>query len=262
MLAIERRNQILEKLQTCKRVVVSELSRDFDVSEETIRRDLDKLEKDGYATKTYGGAVIKENSNAELPFVVRKNTNVSGKQQIAKLIGAMIHDGDQIMLDASSTAVFVAQNIKNKKNITVITNSIEVLIELSDVSGWKILSTGGTMREGSLAFVGHQAEKMLSTFHVGKAIISCKGLDPVRGLTDASEGFAQLKKTMLDSSSRSILAVDSSKFDKISFTEIAKISDVTMIVTDKEPSEKWKQVFSAAGVVCVYPGMTWATVRE
>lgn len=118
------------------------------------------------------------------------------------------------------------------------------------------------MREGSLAFVGHQAEKMLSTFHVGKAIISCKGLDPVRGLTDASESFAQLKKTMLDSSSRSILAVDSSKFDKISFTEIAKISDVTMIVTDKEPSEKWKQVFSAAGVVCIYPGMTWATARE
>ena len=79
MLAIERRNKILEKLQTDKKVVVSELSHDFDVSEETIRRDLEKLEKDGYATKTYGGAVIKENSNAELPFVVRKNTNVAGK---------------------------------------------------------------------------------------------------------------------------------------------------------------------------------------
>ena len=259
VLAIERRNQILERLQTCKRVVVSELSRDFDVSEETIRRDLEKLEKEGYATKTYGGAVIKEGNGAELPFVVRKNTNVTGKQQIARLIGAMIRDGDQIMLDASSTAVFVAQNIKSKKNITVITNSVEVLIELADVSGWKILSTGGTMKEGSLAFVGHQAEKMLSTFHVGKAIVSCKGLDAVRGLTDVSESFAQLKKTMLESATKGILAVDSSKFDKISFTEIGKISDVSMIVTDREPDERWKQVFSAAGVTCVYPGMSWQT---
>jgi len=260
LLAIERRNQILERLQTNKKVVVSELSKDFDVSEETIRRDLERLEKEGYATKTYGGAVIKENSNADLPFVVRKNTNVSGKQQIAKLISALIHDGDQIMLDASSTAVFVAQNIKNKKNITLITNSVEVLIELADVSGWKILSTGGTMKEGSLSFVGHQAEKMLSTFHVGKAIISCKGLDAVRGLTDTSESYAQLKRTMLDCSARQILAVDSSKFDKISFTEIGKISEVTMVVTDKEPSERWKQVFHNAGVVCIYPGMTWKTV--
>ena len=259
MLAIERRNEILAQLQTDGKVVVSELSTKFSVSEETIRRDLDRLEKDGYATKTYGGAVAKENDGAELPFVVRKNTNVEGKQQIAKLISVMIRDGDQIMLDASSTAVFVAKNIKSKKNITVITNSVEVLIELSDVSGWKILSTGGTMREGSLAFVGHQAEKMLSAFHVEKAIISCKGLDQVHGLTDSSESFAQLKKTMLDNASRKILAVDSSKFDRISFTEIAGLKDITMIVTDREPSETWKQLFKSEGVICVYPGMTWRT---
>ncbi|MBR3643109.1 MAG: DeoR/GlpR transcriptional regulator, partial [Parasporobacterium sp.] len=137
MLAIERRNKILSLLQTDKKVVVSELSESFRVSEETIRRDLERMEKEGYCTKTYGGAIIKEDSAVELPFTVRKNTNVAGKQQIAKLIAIMIRDGDQIMLDASSTAVFVAQNIKKKKNITVITNSIEVLFELSDVTGWK-----------------------------------------------------------------------------------------------------------------------------
>ena len=100
---------------------------------------------------------------------------------------------------------------------------------------------------------------MLSTVHLGKAIVSCKGLDAVRGLTDVSESFAQLKKTMLESATKGILAVDSSKFDKISFTEIGKISDVSMIVTDREPDERWKQVFSAAGVTCVYPGMSWQT---
>ena len=259
VLAIERRNKILSLLQTDKKVVVSELSESFRVSEETIRRDLERMEKEGYCTKTYGGAIIKEDSAVELPFTVRKNTNVAGKQQIAKLIAIMIRDGDQIMLDASSTAVFVAQNIKKKKNITVITNSIEVLFELSDVTGWKILSTGGTMSEGSFALGGHQAEKMLSSFHVGKAVISCKGIDLKHGFTDTTEDAAQLKKTMLKNATKKILAVDSSKFDKISFTEIGSLKDITMIVTDVEPSEEWKQLFKSEGVVCVYPGMTWQT---
>ena len=116
MLAIERRNAILEKLQVERRVVVSELSALYDVSEETIRRDLDKLENDGYAIKSYGGAVINENSNLDLPYNVRKNTNVLGKQKIAALISEMVHDGDNIMLDASSTAVAIAKAIKNKKD--------------------------------------------------------------------------------------------------------------------------------------------------
>ena len=130
MLAIERRNAILEKLQVERRVVVSELSALYDVSEETIRRDLDKLENDGYAIKSYGGAVINENSNLDLPYNVRKNTNVLGKQKIASLISEMIHDGENIMLDASSTAVAIAKAIKNKKDLTVITNSLEIALEL------------------------------------------------------------------------------------------------------------------------------------
>ena len=103
MLAIERRNAILEKLQIERRVVVSELSELYDVSEETIRRDLDKLENDGFAIKSYGGAVINENANLDLPFNVRKNRNVLGKQKIAELISNMINDGECIILDASYT---------------------------------------------------------------------------------------------------------------------------------------------------------------
>ena len=114
MLALERRNLILEKLQEEKRVVVSELSELYNVSEETIRRDLDKLEHEGYAIKSYGGAVINENMSIDMPFNVRKNRNVLGKQKIAELVAGMIHDGDQIMLDASTTAVFIAKAIKDK----------------------------------------------------------------------------------------------------------------------------------------------------
>ena len=100
MLAIERRNEILEKLQNDRRVVVSELSQIYEVSEETIRRDLDKLVQDGFAIKSYGGAVINENVNIELPFNIRKNRNIVGKQHIAELVSEQIKDGDSIMLDA------------------------------------------------------------------------------------------------------------------------------------------------------------------
>ena len=175
MLAIERRNEILEKLQTDRRVVVSELSQIYEVSEETIRRDLDKLVNDGYAIKSYGGAVINENMNIDLPFNIRKNRNVIGKQRIAELVAKIVQDGDSIMLDASSTAVYIAKGLKDKKNLTLITNSMEIVIELLDMSDWRVLSTGGVSREGSFALVGTQTNRMLQSYHADKAIISCKG---------------------------------------------------------------------------------------
>ena len=105
MLAIERRNEILDKLQKEKRVVVSELSKTYGVSEETIRRDLEKLESDGYVIKSYGGAVLNENMNIDMPFNVRKNTNVAGKQKIAEIVGNMVKDGERLILDSDRKSV-------------------------------------------------------------------------------------------------------------------------------------------------------------
>lgn len=255
MLAIERRNEILEKLQTDRRVVVSELSQLYDVSEETIRRDLEKLVNDGYAIKSYGGAVINENINIELPFNIRKNRNIVGKQHIADLVSDVIQDGDSIMLDASSTAVYIAKTLqeKGKKNLTVITNSIEIIIELFDVQNWRILSTGGVSREGSFALVGPQTDRMLRAYHVDKAIISCKGIDMTAGVTDSDDMHANNKTTMLKAAKDRILAIDSSKFDKVAFTEIGSLDDLTMIITDEKPDERWLQLFNDSGIKCIYP---------
>ena len=251
MLAIERRNEILEKLQTDRRVVVSELSQLYDVSEETIRRDLEKLVNDGYAIKSYGGAVINENVNIELPFNIRKNRNIVGKQHIADLVSKIVKDGDSIMLDASSTAVYIAKALqeKGKKNLTVITNSIEIIIELFDAQDWTILSTGGASREGSFALVGPQTDKMIRSYHVDKAIISCKG---IAGMTDSDELHANNKATMLAAATEKILAIDSSKFDKTAFTNIGPLDDITMVITDEKPEEKWLRTFKESGIKCIY----------
>ncbi len=254
MLAVERRNRILEKLQEEKKVIVSELSQEFQVSEETIRRDLDKLDKDGLVVKSYGGAVLNENTSLDMPFNIRKKNNPEGKQKIAKLVEELIEDGDHIILDASTTAVFIAKALKTRERLTVITNSIEVMVELSDVSDWNIISSGGTLKEGYLALVGPRAVEGLGAFNVEKAIFSCKGLDLKKGVTDGNELFSQAKQTMLNSARENILAVDHTKFGQIAFSKICDIHDIHVIVTDAQPSAEWLEQLRRRGIRCLYPG--------
>lgn len=252
MLAVERRNLILEKLQDEKKVIVSELSQQFNVSEETIRRDLDKLDRDGLATKSYGGAVLNENTNLELPFNIRKKSNVIGKQKIAQMIEGLVNDGEHIFLDASTTAIFIAKALKNKQRLTIVTNSIEVLVQLSDIDGWDIICTGGNLKENYLALVGERAIRGVQSFHAEKAIISCKGLDMNCGITDPNEMFSEVKQTMLKNAKQKILAVDHTKFNRTSFSRIVDFYDIDMIITDEKPSEEWLTFFEKAGVECCY----------
>lgn len=252
MLAVERRNLILEKLQDEKKVVVSELSILFDVSEETIRRDLDKLDKEGLATKSYGGAVLNENTGLDMPFNVRKKRNMRGKQIIAELVSELVQEGEHIIVDPSTTAVTIVKALKSRKRLTVITNSIEVLVELSDVSGWDIICTGGTLRENYLALVGPKATDVISSFHADRVILSCKGIDMENGITDANEMFSQVKQNMLKSARQHILAVDSTKFDKVAFSQICELSAIDMVVTDVRPNDAWMKYFAEKGIECLY----------
>ncbi len=252
MLAIERKNEILNKLRLEQRVLVSELSLHYGVTEETIRRDLDKLEKEGYATKTYGGAIWGNSLKTDLSYTIRNKTNVEAKTAIARTISSMIHDGDHLMLDDSSTSLFVAKHLKDKKNLTVITYSVEIVMELSGVEGFTILCTGGQLRPTSLALDGFQVPQILSKYHVDKAIISCKGIDPQAGITDSAEQNSLSKQAMIRAARQTILALDDSKFDKIAFTQVAPLQDVQTIVTNRRPDDQWLQFFLDHELSCLY----------
>ena len=253
MLALERRNLILEKLQIETRVVVSELSQLYGVSEETIRRDLEKLENDGLAIKSYGGAVIDDNSNMDMPFNIRKNRNVAGKQRIAELAAKLVEDGDHIMLDASTTGVFIAKALKQKSRLTVVTNSLEAIIEMSDVSGWDIISTGGLLKEGYLALLGGAARAGVEKYCVDKLFLSCKGVSMEYGFMDSLEIFAEVKQSMIHASQKVYLAVDHSKFDQDSFCRIDTFASLSGVITDQEPEARWLKLFGSLGVECIYP---------
>lgn len=252
MLAAERRNLILERAHENKKVVVSELSKEFEVSEETIRRDLDKLEEDGHVTKSYGGAVLNERSSIDLPFNVRWNANSEGKHRIAELICREIEDGDHIMLDASTTAVFIAKSIKQKRHLTVITNSIEILLELADVTGWDIIAPGGELRPNSMSLIGKKALDGIGSYHVDKAFFSCKGIDLKNGVTDGNVETGGVKQNMLAAADKVYLAVDSSKFGRTAFSKICNLSDLDCVVTDREPDREWLEAFAREKTACIY----------
>ena len=254
MLAIERKNEILDKLRAEQRVLVSDLAAYYHVTEETIRRDLDKLEKEGYATKTYGGAILGNSTKTDLSYTIRNKTNVEAKNQIAAIASRLIEDGDHLMLDDSSTSLYLAKKLKEKKNLTVITNSVELVVELNGVEGWTIILTGGRLKPESLALVGDQTQQILRHYHVDKAVMSCKGLDLEAGVTDSSEFHSQTKQSMLHCAKKRILILDSSKFDKVSFIDIAPLDAFDTVVTNAAPSRAWLDCFAEHNVECLYPG--------
>ena len=252
MLPIERRGEILQKLMMEGKVVVNELAEKYEVTEETIRRDLEKLESEGYAKKTYGGAVRNDNMTSELPYTVRKQTNVSGKKYIAEIIGSLISDGDSLLLDSSSTALFMIKSIGTKHNLTLVTNSVEVLLEVPQGHDWNIVSTGGMYRSESMSFFGAAAEEVVEKYFADYAVLSCKGIDLEKGITDTRETFANLKKVFIKSAKKVILAVDHTKFNKISFVRLSDFDGIDVIVTDVEPDDTWKKLFEEKGIELYY----------
>ncbi len=252
MLAIERRREILSRLTQTGKVIVSELAKDFGVTEETIRRDLDKFEREGLISKTYGGAVSKSNSALDLPYNIREGVNIPQKQIIGDKIAALVEDGQRLMLDSSSTALYVVKRIKEKKNLTIITNSVKILLELADKPDWTVLSTGGVLKNGALSLTGSSAEKMIRSYHVDAAICSCKGLDADIGVTDSNENDSQIKQAMFHAAERRVLCLDSEKFDRKSFVKVCDLWDVDLIVTDTVPAEKWRNICAEKNIELVY----------
>ncbi len=254
MLAIERRKIILDQLQKDKRVVVSDLSRRFGVSEETIRRDLERFEQEGVAVRSYGGAVLKDNVASEVPFQSRKKKNLLGKKVIGEIVADMVDDGEHIFIDPSTTTLTIVKELRQagKKNITIITNAIEVLVECAEYSDWDVISLGGTLQPGKFALVGPQAIEGIEGYHADKAIIACKAIDMQKGVTDSNVMFTQVKRAMLENARERIVAVDSTKFDQVGFSRICALEEIDTIVTDLLPSEEWQNYLSEREVRCLY----------
>lgn len=183
-----------------------------------------------------------------MPLRIREKTNRDEKQIIAGLVAGLVEEGDRIMLDASSTSLMIAKELREMNKLTVITNSVEVLIELAGHEGIQVISTGGNLNESSLSLVGNAAQKVLNGYHVDKAIFSCKGIDMKEGMTDSNELDSDIKIAMYNCADTAILAVDSSKFDRVSCVKSMMLKKGDVIVTDRKPSAEWLSFLEEQGV--------------
>jgi DeoR family transcriptional regulator, fructose operon transcriptional repressor len=239
MLAIERQKKIVDMVNLHSSVRVSELSDLFSVTEETIRRDLEKLENEKKLLRSHGGAVRIQSEEAEAHFSEREITNVHEKKAIALEAVKKVQEGDRLILDASTTAWYMAQILPDIQ-LTVITNAIKVAMELSRKEKINVISTGGTLQPKSLSFTGYLAESSLEQYHVNKVFLSCKGLHTEFGLSDSNESQALLKRKMLEITDQVYLMVDSSKIETRAFSSIGPLMPNYHLITDSHINEKFR----------------------
>ncbi|MBE7679087.1 MULTISPECIES: DeoR/GlpR family DNA-binding transcription regulator [Paenibacillus] len=235
MLAAERYDRIVEMVNESGSMRVSELSDRCRVTEETIRRDLDRLEQAGRLRRSHGGAVSIKDDQPEIPYRVRETTHAEEKKRIAQAALAMIHPGDRILLDASTTAGYMAANMPDIP-LTVLTNSIQVATELSSKDKIEVISTGGQLAQRSLSFVGPLAERSLETYHVDKLFLSCKGVHlDGGGISESNELQARLKQKMVGISDQVILLADASKFGVRAFARVTGLNAVHAVILNEQP---------------------------
>ena len=203
----------------------------LEVTKETIRRDLDRLETEGKLTRTHGGALSLEVPSSELSFTARDHLNVEEKRAIAREAVGLIRGGDSILLDASSSALQLSRHLPAIP-LTVITNALEVVAELQGRDHITVLLTGGRLDSRSLSTVGPLADIGIRQYHVNKMFFSCRGIDPERGLSEASDEHARLKRVMLELADTTILLADHTKFGLRSTFYFAEMSEVDILVTD------------------------------
>lgn len=251
MFAEERRSRILEILEGKNRITVIELTESLKVSDSTIRRDLQDLEQAGLLKRTHGGAVKWEHTGFEPTMAEKEESNIDEKRYIGEKAAALIEDNDTIILDAGTTTLEIAKHIK-AKNITVLTNSILIALELSKHKDVEIVIIGGNARKQTLAIVGPFADMIIQNFRVDKAFIGANSITLQDGCTTPNILEAHTKKTMIRSAKEVYIVADHSKFGKVSFASIVKLEDIDAIITGTNIDRQTVERFRQEGVEVLY----------
>ncbi|GAB6260858.1 transcriptional repressor AgaR [Photobacterium sp. R1] len=249
----ERREQTLGMLRKQGSVQVAELAEQFNVSTVTIRNDLAFLEKQGMATRSYGGAFLNE-SEAPLPehsIEDKRQLYRSVKDLIGQAAAAMVNDGDTIILDSGTTTNCIAAHLIHHDNVIALTNGLNVANTLVDAEGVEVIVLGGHLRRKSMSFYGSQAEHALDNYHFNKLFLAVDGFDLNKGITTHNENEARLNRRMCEVADEIIVVTDASKFGCISLHKILEPGKVHKVITDKAIPERYLDGLRKAGIEVV-----------
>ena len=249
----ERLALIRQAVRRDKKISVSELSKEHGVTEETIRRDLEKLEQEGLINRTYGGAVLNiEKVSDHVDFLRRSQTNREEKITIGRLAAAEIPPHTAIGADASSTVMEAVSMMKDRPDITVLTNSVKIVREL-DQSALNLISTGGQVNKSTFSMQGNIVRQVLGNYYVDVVLISCTALEVDGGVFDSNEEEAELKRLLVKRGQRIILLADHTKFNKVAFVKVLDFSQIDTVITDRKPAQEWIDKFQEKEVRLISP---------
>ena len=238
-----RKKRIIEELSVKGKVDILDLVKLLDVSAMTIRRDLDELEKQKKLIRTHGGAAIPEAIIAEQSYIQKISEAHPQKMEIAEIAIGLVKDGMTVFLDSGTTNFEIAKRLKQRENLTIVTNDIKIAAELMD-SKVVVIMLGGKIQNGVGAVFGSYAENMLKEIHVDILFLGAHAVHPTLGITSATLEKASIKRMMINSSEVVYLVVDAQKFGKKAFAKIASIDSVTAIITDQTLPAEVEEIYS------------------
>ncbi|MBN2008787.1 DeoR/GlpR transcriptional regulator [candidate division KSB1 bacterium] len=243
-----RRSKIITQLDEMGQVQVQDLSDTFNVSPVTIRNDLAFLESKNLLHRTRGGAIKQTKVAMDLELSEKARKNAEQKKRIGQEAAKMVHEGDTIILDSGTTTMEIAKQLKNHQNITIITNALNIAMELADSEKIEIIMPGGTLRSKSFSLVGSQAEQNLRNYFCDRLFLGVDGFDSTHGVSTPSAAEAQLNRVMAKIANEVIVVADSSKFGKRSFAHILPVASIDKVITDEGITDKDRKMLRSQHV--------------
>ena len=228
-----RREEIIELIQSNGRVKVSELSEKYNISEVSIRKDLEALEAQGHLSRIHGGAVGMNKLYLNMDLTERYKTNATSKRDVAELAAKFVEDNDTIMMNAGTTLTYVLRALRGKKNISIVTNSVQNATEAALYPAFNVILLGGELDSKYQFTYGQDAIHQLENYHATKCMLSVDGITAESGLTLYYSNEAELARKMIERSDMAIVVADSSKIGKNVFARITDVSKTDILVTNK-----------------------------
>ena len=241
-----RRGELRRIVQTRGFASLAELADSLSVSESTVRRDVDVLERLGEAKRTHGGVFWTGSPDKMRVFDSRGDDNAVHKRRIAVAAAGQILDGETILLDGGSTTYEIARQLVNRR-LQVVTNSLPVATLMSGCDSIELILIGGCVDRRTGVTIGPMADALLSTLRVDKAFLSVAGIDQA-GFYNSNLMLVETERTMSRIAAMTCIAADSSKFGKASLSRLCGLGDVQWMITDKALSDDWQKIMTAAGV--------------
>lgn len=243
----ERQQAILGRARSQGRVDVNALAEAFEVTPETIRRDLTGLERRGVLRRVHGGAIPVERLSMELPVDQRYRINAVEKERIAKAALEQLPDGGSIIVDAGTTTVRFAEMLPPERRFIVVTHALPIAAMLAERTNLTLHLVGGQVRPGTLAAVGSWAERDLAAVFADVAFLGSNGISPARGLTTPDLAEAATKRALIRSARRTVVLADHTKFGRDEFAQVAGLTEIDVIITDSEVDADMAREIEEAG---------------